>query len=79
MSDFSLRANPPGTIAAATKISAKHSDFHGPPAIRTGWDLASWKKELLSVTHLTTALEASETFEVDFKGAGSTDQMRAYT
>jgi hypothetical protein len=37
------------------------------------------EKEPLSVRHLTTALEASEAFEVDFKGAGSTDQMRAYT
>jgi len=47
--------------------------------IRTGWDPASWKREPLSVRHLRTAFEASEVFEVDFKGAGSVDQMRAYT
>jgi hypothetical protein len=30
------------------------------------------EEESLSVRHLTTALEASEAFEVDFKEAGST-------
>jgi hypothetical protein len=42
-------------------------------------DLASWKKESLSVRHLKIALEAGKEFEVDFKGAGSTEQMAAYT
>jgi hypothetical protein len=47
--------------------------------VRTGWDLASWKQEHLSFRHLKTALEAGEKFKINFKGAGSTDQMRAYS
>jgi len=41
-------------------------------------DLASWKGENLSATHLATAIKANEAFEIDYKGAGPIDNMSSY-
>ena len=46
--------------------------------VRTGWDLACWKGECLEVRHLEIAIEASEAFEVDFKGAGAVENSHSY-
>jgi hypothetical protein len=36
------------------------------------------EKKTLSVRHLETAISVSEVFEVDYKGAGPIENMRAY-
>lgn len=42
-------------------------------------EFATWKGEPLSVKHLKIAIEASEAFEVDYKGYGPTESLRSYT